>query len=252
VSENNAPWLAEARPQDKGGGKRARSSISRRSFFLTLAGGLTLLAAVVVGAFLLISRQEQNSGEGYMEASQAPLITAERGPWKIKPEDPMGLDVEGQDQTLYAAGIGIDEASRIDTAAVPEAPLPRPGTTAALEPAKNLLPPAMQTDKQAPAPAPDRAAAVAPPASAASPAQPAPAAPAAESAQLGAFSSRERAEAAWAALVKAHGLIGSTPVYVPLERDGKTLIRLRTRGGDAKAICARLAKTGDPCSVVPS
>jgi hypothetical protein len=245
VSDNNAPWLAEARPQNKGSGKRARSSISRRSFFLTLAGGLTLLAAVVVGAFLLISRQEQNSGEGYMEASQAPLITAEPGPWKIKPEDPMGLDVEGQDQTLYAAGIGIDEASRIDTAAVPEAPLPRPGTAAAFEPATNLLPPAMQTDKEAPAPAPapDRAAAVVPP--------PQPA-PAAESAQLGAFSSRERAEAAWAALVKAHGLIGSTPVYVPLERDGKTLIRLRARGGDAKAICARLAKTGDPCSVVPS
>jgi hypothetical protein len=242
VSDNNAPWLAEARPQ----GKRARSSISRRSFFLTLAGGLALLAVVVVGAFLLISRQDQNSGEGYMEASQAPLITAEPGPWKIKPEDPMGLDVEGQDQTLYAAGIGIDEASRIDTAAIPEAPLPRPGTAPAVEPAKNLLPPAMQAGKEAPAPAPERAASAIPPA------PPAPPAPAAESAQLGAFSSRERAEAAWAALVQAHGLIGSTPVYSAIERDGKTLIRLRTRGGDARAICARLAKTGDPCSVVPS
>jgi len=69
--------------------------------------------------------------------------------------------------------------------------------------------------------------------------------------QLGAFSSRERAEAAWTALVKTHGLIGSSPQYSTIERDGKTLIRLRARGGDPQAICARLAKTGDPCSVVP-
>jgi cell division septation protein DedD len=271
MADDNAPWLAEARPAEGRGGSSARSSVSRRSFFLMLAGGLALLALVVIGAFLLISQQKQSSGEGYMEADQAPLITAERGPFKVKPEDPMGLDVEGQDQTLYAAGIGVDETSAIDVAAVPEEPLPRPGTapaTPANTAAKNLLPPAMQPKAQAaaaaaaapPAPAPAKPAPAAAPVAAAAPAAPAPApaatapppkAAAGASVQLGAFSTRARAEAAWAALVKTHGLIGVSPQYSPIDRDGKTLIRLRARGGDAQAICARLARIGDTCSVVP-
>ena len=43
-----------------------------------------------------------------MNAEQAPLITAEPGPYKMPPIDPKGLAVEGQDQTIYAAGEGID------------------------------------------------------------------------------------------------------------------------------------------------
>ncbi|WP_439534328.1 SPOR domain-containing protein [Polymorphobacter sp.] len=278
MADDDAPWLAEARPQ-RGGrdGGRGGTSVSRRSFFLTLAGGLALLAAVIVGAFLLISREEQSNGDGYMEASQAPLITAEPGPFKVKPEDPMGLDVEGQDQTLYAAGIGIDEGSNIDVDSVPEEPLPRPGMAPADQPAKNLLPPVMQQATGAPVTAPATPAAPATaPGPAAKPVVPvAPAAPAAKPAppvvkpvpvppppaaapaaggggvQLGAFSSRERAEIAWSQLVKKHGLIGVSPQYSPIERDGTTLYRLRGRGGDAQAICARLAKSGDACSVVP-
>ena len=248
MARDDAPWLAEAAP--------ARTRVSRRSFFLTIAGALALIAIVAIGAFLLLTRQEQGNGDGYMEASQAPLITAEPGPWKVKPEDPMGLDVEGQDQTLYAAGIGIDETSNIDTAAMPEEPLPRPGT------AKDLLPPAMQpapVDSQS-TPAPPRAApeaapvvprkdpVIAPPAPPKPPVSP----PVSNKSaiQLGAFSSRERAEAAWATLVAKHGLIGISPQYSSLERDGKTLWRLRAQGGNAAEICARLAKSGDSCTVV--
>lgn len=240
MPRDDAPWLAEATP--------TRTRVSRRSLFITLAATLTLIAVVAIGAFLLLTRQDEASGEGYMEAAQAPLITAEAGPWKVKPEDPMGLDVEGQDQTLYAAGIGIDETSNIDTAALPEEPLPRPGT------AKDLLPPVMQTaplDSQSREKRPEttpelpRKDPVLPP--------PAPqklVISPRSSVQLGAFSSRERAEAAWAVLVGKHGLIGVTPQYSAIERDGKTLWRLRATGGNAADICARLTKTGDSCTVV--
>jgi hypothetical protein len=240
MAKDDAPWLAEATP--------TRTRVSRRSMFITIASALALIAAVAIGAFLLLTRQDQTSGDGYMEAEQAPLIAAEAGPYKVPPEDPMGLDVEGQDQTLYAAGIGIDETSNIDTASVPEEPLPRPGT------AKDLLPPAMQTaplDRQSrenpPETTPDlpRKDPVLPP--------PVPrklVISPRSSVQLGAFSSRERAEAAWAALVARHGLIGVSPQYSAIERDGKTLWRLRATGGNAPDICARLTKSGDGCTVV--
>ena len=263
MAKDDAPWLAEAPAQ------RGRTQVSRRSFFITLTSILALVAIVALGAFLLISRQEQGNSEGYMEAAQAPLIPAEPGPFKIKPQDPMGLDVEGQDQTLYAAGIGIDEASNIDTAAVPEEPLPRPGaagaTSAAAGTAKNLLPPAMaaeQTQRTSSQTSPEPALsmpAIVPELPRNSPGNTpeiprnSPVSPAVSNkplVQLGAFSSRERAESAWSSLVARHGLIGVTPQYSNLQRDGKTLWRLRAEGANASEICARLAKSGDICSVV--
>jgi len=260
MAKEDAPWLAEAPPPKNSSGK---TRVSRRSLFITIAGALTLIAIVIIGAFLLVSRQDENNGDGYMEAAQAPLIPADTEPYKVKPEDPMGLDVEGQDQTLYAAGIGIDEGSLIDTAAIPEAPLPRPGTNIGTKvgTAKNLLPPAM-TPENTPQNNPETA----PPAPQTRPETPvkdpetAPKLPPKTpekpiisnkpTAQLGAFSTKERAEAAWTSLTKKHGLIGSTPQITALERGGKTLWRLRAGGGNAAEICARLATSGDPCSVV--
>ena len=257
MARDDAPWLAEAAPR--------QTRVSRRSFFITIASALALIAVVALGAFLLISRQEQNSGDGYMEASQAPLITAEPGPYKVKPEDPMGLDVEGQDQTLYAAGIGIDETSSIDLAAVPEEPLPRPGSAGqtANAPAtpKNLLPPAMQpqTGAKTTPELPRWSNQSSPdlprndPVNAPQTPQKTPESPVLSNKpliQLGAFSSRARAEAAWTGLTAKHGLIGVSPQYSTLERDGKTLWRLRGQGGNAAEICARLTKSGDSCSVV--
>lgn len=237
MAKDDAPWLAEA-PQNK-------TRVSRRSLFITIAGALTLVATIVVGAFLLLARQDENIGDGYMEASQAPLIPADAEPYKVKPEDPMGLDVEGQDQTLYAAGIGIDEGSRIDTAAIPEQPLPRPGTNVGT--AKNLLPPAM-TPENTPQNSPEIAQK--PPETTPDPLKTTQKPTQKPTVQLGAFSTKERAETAWAVVTKKHGLIGLTPLITALERDGKTLWRLRALGGNASEICARLTKTGDTCTMV--
>jgi hypothetical protein len=250
--DDDAPWLAEA-------GGRERTTVSRRSLFWTLVIGLGLATVVAVGLVLLFTRKDTGSTQGYMNAEQAPLITAEPGPYKIAPADPKGLQVDGEGQTIYAAGEGIDPGSVIDTSALPEAPLPRPGTDAPPGPPTDLLSATTPADPAAAAAEPPKAVAkppANPPVSTAKPMVPPPL-PTTKTpttapkpggiVQLGAFSSPEKAEEAWAKLAARHGLTGKRIIAVTA--NGKTLYRLRS-SGDAAAICARLKAAGDPCAVV--
>ena len=65
--------------------------------------------------------------------------------------------------------------------------------------------------------------------------------------QLGAFSTPEKANDAWARLAPKHGLSGKRVVAV--EVNGQTLYRLRA-SGDSAQICAKLKAAGDACAVV--
>lgn len=67
--------------------------------------------------------------------------------------------------------------------------------------------------------------------------------------QLGAFSSRAAAEAAWARLADHTALSGVSPRYETVQRDGRTLVRLRAVVADAAAgsVC-RAAGAGDFCA----
>ncbi|WP_426169315.1 SPOR domain-containing protein [Sandarakinorhabdus sp. DWP1-3-1] len=277
--DDDAPWLAEASP-------RAETHVTRASFFWTAAILLGLAAVVAIGLVLLLSKKNAGSTQGYMEAEQAPVITAEPGPYKIPPVDPKGMQVEGQDQTIYAAGEGIDAGSVIDQSAMPEAVLPRPGTApppglpedlvppmqaaptvnapGAAPPKLVLPPPATRPAAIPPALAPKTTApaaiAVAKPPIAAPAATPKPAAatpkivelPAKKpsSVQLGAFSSPEKADAAWAALAGKPGIAGFGKRVIKIESNGQTLYRLRASGGDAAALCASLKAAGRACAVV--
>jgi hypothetical protein len=252
-NDDDAPWLAEA------GGSRAQTNVSKRSFFWTLVISLGLATVVAIGLVLLFTRKDTGSTQGYMNAEQAPLITAEPGPYKIAPADPKGLEIEGQDQTIYAAGEGIDPGSVIDTTALPEAPLPRPGTVAPA-PAPGLPRDLLAENTAAaaaPSPAPATNAPLAPalvkPVTTPMPAATKPAAPPPAPAkktgtvQLGAFSSVAAADEAWARLAARHGLSGKRVVAV--EKDGKTLYRLRAIG-DSAQICQKVKAAGDACAVV--
>lgn len=258
--DEDAPWLAEAVA-------RPRTDVSKRSLFWTVLVLLSLAAVAAVGLILLLSKKDSGSTQGYMNAEQAPLITAEPGPYKIPPLDPKGLAVEGQDQTIYAAGEGIDEGSVIDPNAGPEAPLPRPGTEppglpqdllpemAAAPPApvaeavpKIALPPQKTAPPVAKTAPP--VAKIAPPA-ATKPAATAPVpAKKAGTVQLGAFSSLEKANAAWAGMASKPALAGFAKRVLLVETDGKTLYRLRASGGDAAETCRSLKAAGAPCTVV--
>jgi hypothetical protein len=290
----DAPWLEAAAPEVP-----RSTAVSRRSLYWTLAGLLLLAIVAVAGGFALFGKRESGSTAGYMNAEQAPLITAEPGPYKLPPTDPKGLQVEGQDQTIYAAGEGNGPVSQIDTTAMPEEPMARPEAEG---PPRDLLPPAAgaaapvaapppsapAATKPAPAvvPAPPPVAAKAAPAPAAV-APPKPAPPKAEPtktdpakakaptagmqaadepgvmqapvpgkrpshiAQLGAFSSPEKAEAAWAAAAaKSPTLAQRKKLVVEVESNGKTLYRLRASGGDAESLCAELKAAGQACTVI--
>lgn len=256
--DEDAPWLAEAGPA-------RQTRVSRRSFFWTAVILVALAAVIAIGLLLLLAKKDGGSTQGYMNAEQAPLIAALPGPYKVPPADPKGLAVEGQDQTIYAAGEGIDEASVIDESARPEDVLPRPGTEppglpvdlmpevatlptpavpATVVPRPQATAPPRPTPRPQPQPAPEATVKPAP-APAATPAA-APRRPG--SIQLGAFSSLEKAEAAWGPLAAKYGLSGKR--IVAIESGGRTLYRLRAGSADIAATCARINAAGDACKPV--
>ncbi|GGE17032.1 hypothetical protein GCM10011529_24360 [Polymorphobacter glacialis] len=268
-TDDDAPWLAEA---------ETHTSVSKRSLFWTIFILLALAAVAAVGLIMLLSKKNGGSTQGYMNAEQAPIIAAEIGPYKIAPVDPKGMDVEGidgegGDQSMYTTGLGIDQGSVIDQAGGPEEVMPRPGSEPALPPGppQELVPEAAIQPPATMPPATLRPAA--PPVAAIKPSPkpavpklviPKPAAPplvvlppptpkptAAHkpgSVQLGAFSSEEKALAAWGSLAAKHGLSGKR--IIPVESNGKTLFRLRAVSPDTAATCAKMKAAGDACSPV--
>lgn len=267
--DDDAPWLAEAPPAP-------RTTVSRRSLFWTIFIVLGLATVAAVGLIMLMSKKAGGSTQGYMAADQAPVIAAEPGPYKVPPTDPAGMKIDGLDGTMYTAGEGIDAGSNIDQSLAPEAPLPRPGTAPVAGPPRELVPegaiepvpPAGTIPARAPPPVIPRPA---PPAPAAAPVAapvatpgPPPAKPAtaplvtlpkpvadsakAGSVQLGAFSSEDKASAAWAALGGKYGLSGKR--IIPVQSGDKTLYRLRASSADPAATCAKIKAAGDACAAV--
>lgn len=138
--DDDAPWLAEGvrdRGRDRGGGGSTMVSRGR-----LIGGTLIALALVVlvgIGIYV-ISARKQDGSSGFARAEDAPLITADAGPYKVAPVDPGGAAVTGVTDSIAAAGSGDDSGSAIDTTAVDEEPLARPSAATAPPPV-NLLPP---------------------------------------------------------------------------------------------------------------
>jgi cell division septation protein DedD len=273
----DAPWLDEAAYDDAEG--PTHTLVGRRTLFGFLALIAILTIGVVVGITLVSGREDAPidvPGVG----EEIPVL-ASPGPWKRPPSGPDvdGIPVAGQGQVIYGTGDGEETEGAIDTSAMPEDPLPRPGTEvevlpsvdAVLEPDARAMAPAPIPQGARPAPAPPKAvrpvdtvvptdARTAPP-----PVMPKvitapPRTPAAEPAasgsvlQLGAFSSQARARAAFKSLTDRYSYLdGLEPMIVPVEADGKTLYRLRSAApgaAAAKDICGRLRVAGEACSVV--
>ena len=66
--------------------------------------------------------------------------------------------------------------------------------------------------------------------------------------QLGAFSTEDKANAAWGSLAARHGLSGKRVIAVT--SGDKTLYRLRAASGDPVATCGKLKAAGDACAIV--
>ncbi|HEV2078840.1 MAG TPA: SPOR domain-containing protein [Allosphingosinicella sp.] len=204
--EDSRPWLEPVEPEEEPSGP----SLGRPIVLAILA--ILILGAVVAG-YSWWSGQGATEGDGE-------LIPAPPGPYKVKPDDPGGMEIAGEGDTAFAASAGADPKGRIDMSAVPEAPMVAAPKAA---PGK-AAPGTAAAEKAAPAQAGD------------------------SSIQLGAFSSQAAAEAAWKALSgRFKYLEPLTHSIVPVQMGDRTLYRLRAGGPDAAGICGRLQVAGEDC-----
>ncbi|UZK67375.1 SPOR domain-containing protein [Sphingomonas sp. M1-B02] len=226
--DDRLPWL-ETVDEDY----REGSSIGRTLLYVLL--GLVLIAAAVFG-YSWYRGQQGATGNGE-------LIAAQEGDYKVKPDEPGGMKVDGEGDSVFATSQGAASNASINVGALPEAPVEgtRAKTGAGAEGTKNakLAVPAATS-------APTRAAA---------PVR----APAAASAgsgaliQLGAFPSEGRANVAWAQLSKRFAYLAPLGKSIErTERDGETFYRLRVNAGSngqARSLCGRLNVAGESCFV---
>jgi len=224
--EDRLPWL-EAVEEDDGGS----DGPSVAKLIAAIVIGLVAIGVIVGGLFWLGNRgQPGASGD---------VIAAPEGDYKVRPENPGGMNVSGEGEVAAAASAGQTPQGNLNVDAVPETPVTQAPRPAAPAPAPAAQAPGAAPARPAPAPAPPRPA-------------PAPA-PAAGGVtiQLGAFSSQASANQAWSSLAgRFRYLAPLSHNLVPVQSGGRTLYRLRASGADAANVCRRLQVAGEACSVV--
>jgi hypothetical protein len=229
--EDRLPWLETIGPDEER---------DPPSFIRILALILVALALLAVVAFAVLKyRSSDASGTGQ-------LIPAPTTAYKVRPEEPGGLKVEGEGDAAIATSDGkAPGTGAIDLTAVPEAPVDTsraPATTPT---------PADTAGRNAVAEVPaarGRLVAAAPIGSG----RPAAAGPATGAlVQLGAYPSEAGANAAWTRFTKRFAYLAPLEKVVqPVAREGKTLFRLRVNTGSAAAaadLCGRLRVAGEDC-----
>lgn len=222
--EDSLPWLQEVEDED------APSGISARTMIAGLLG-VALVAALVAAGFFLIGRNDSA-----VDGSEPELIAAPAEPYKMKPEDPGGLDIAGQSQTAFETSAGEDVDSRLDlgTTGADVA-----GNAAERQPEPKRIPPneTKEPIPDEPAPAPE----------------PKPSGAPGSVIQLGAFSNTAQAERAWTALSARFGLLsGMTKMVVPYSANGRTGYRLRAAASSPQAArdaCRAIEAGGESCFV---
>jgi hypothetical protein len=222
-NDDRLPWL-EAVEEDG-----AESGPSALKLIVAVLIGLAAIGGIVGGIFWMGNRDGAENG--------APeVIAAAEGPYKVKPDSPGGMTVEGQGETAFDAAQGGSPNASIDTSAVAEAPV-------TAQPKGQAPAPAAKEPPLLTAPAPSNA----PAEKAATPAAAAPAAGGA-TIQLGAFPNGAAAEKAWKALSGRFGYLAPLSHSVVVAQvNGKTYYRLRASGPGAAGICGRLKVAGEQC-----
>jgi SPOR domain len=218
--DDRLPWL-EAVEED---GNEAGPSALK--LIVAVLIGLAAIGGIVGGIFWMGNRDSADNRE-------AERIAAPEGPYKVKPDKPGGMAVEGQGETAFDAAQGGTPNASIDTDAVPEAPVtaqPKAPPPAAKEPPLLKAPP---------------------PSNVAAPKAGTPAAPAAGpggTIQLGAFPNAATAEKAWKALSGRFAYLAPlSHNVVSAQVNGKTWYRLRASGPGTASVCGRLRVAGENC-----
>ncbi len=262
------PWLAPASADHRRG---TVVSSRKLNMWLLLLAGLLLL---VIGLIYAQIAKPADDAPAYAGADgEVPLIRAPDTPFKIRPKDPGGLDLEGNNQSAFEAAGGLDPGGELNFDALPEEPIDRAELAARAAPRPAPPAPAVESADLAIA-APDselltpEAKPAPPPAARPVPKPEVKAAPKNElkepvslanggsfALQLGAFSTEKKANDAWKSFTGRYSYLADLgKSVVPVERDDTKLYRLRATGITSRAqadnLCARLKVAGDQCSVV--
>ena len=213
--EEQLPWLEAVDDEDGPTGIPARRMLAALLVVL-------LAAALVSATFFWLGRQNALPTGGAAE-----LIRAEPGPYKVRPQNPGGLDVAGESETAFRTSAGQDTDGQLNLSATPETAVTRPEPTPKPEPAT-------PTEEKKP-----EQAEVAPPATGGK----------GSVIQLGAFANRAQAERAWSALSSRFPSVGEMNKMVIPFSGG---IRLRAGAASpqaAKDACQMLRVAGENCFV---
>lgn len=231
AEEDRLPWLESADDDFHDGPSPLR-------VFALILLALALVAGTVWAFTSFRSGSGGTTGSGE-------LIEAAEGDYKVKPDQPGGMKVEGEGDTVFRTSEGAGQTGSIDTRAVPETPVNG------------------QTAKPAPKSGPGTAQVVAkvPESSgrltAQAPAVDLPKASAAGAGgsivQLGSFPNESAANSAWSMLSKRFAYVAALGKSVEkAEVAGNTVYRLRVNAGsagNAASICGRLKVAGEACFV---
>ncbi|URW76905.1 SPOR domain-containing protein [Sphingomonas donggukensis] len=230
AEDDRLPWLESAEDEYREGPSAGR-------VIGLIVAGLVVIAAAIWGFnYFRTHRAATGSGE---------LIAAQEGDYKVKPDEPGGMKVDGEGDSVFRASEGAKADGTINTRAVPEAPV------------------AGKTAKPAPKAGAGSATVVAnvPAAGGRLTAQ-APAMPTIRASkdgsgsalvQLGSFPSEAAANAAWDASSKRFGYVASLGKSIEkADVNGRTVYRLRVNAGsngNANTICGKLKVAGEACFV---
>lgn len=232
--EDRLPWLETVEPDEE-----PRSNTARTIALRLLA--LVLVAAVAAG---IAAWRNARVGDG-----DGSLIAAQPGDYKVRPDDPGGLKVEGEGDAAVATSAGAaPDGGSVDLKAVPEAPV-----AAANTPPKPTTKPTSEAGRNAVASVPESGGRLV-----ATPPMGASRGPAAgmgggSLVQLGAYPTEAAANGAWGTFAKRFGYLA--PLGKSVEKadvNGRTVYRLRVNAGSANQavdICGRLRVAGEACFV---
>ena len=233
-NEDRLPWLETVDAEDE------ESSAPIIRIIALVLVGLAVLAGIVLAVLTFRGREASGTGQ---------LIPAATTAYKVRPEEPGGLKVEGEGDSAIATSAGKAAGTgAIDLGAVPEAPIDttraRPNATATDD----------EGSRNAVADVPARSGKLV----AAAPLTSSRPAGQGQSTggtmvQLGAYPSEAVANESWGRFAKRFGYLAPLPKAVqPVARGGKTLYRLRVDAGNANQaadLCGRLRVAGEACFV---
>jgi len=232
AEEERLPWLDADDDED------VEEAGSGRIFGLVVLG-LIALATIIGGIWWSTHR---TSDEAVVADGSTLPPPAE--PYKEAPKNPGGKTFEGTGNTAFAVSEGQERPAKLGEASPPPVPPTVPGA---------VPKPGVDLGKGAPTQGSATSGKVQPSPSAALAGGASSATAGGPAVQVGAYSTKASAEAAWGRLVQRYtALSGQRYRIVEGQADIGTVFRLQVVAGDASAaqsLCQRLKASGLPCQV---